>query len=337
MHRFVQGISGAILFLCLASTASAANFYMAIAGPDRALYIVYSQDQAAARAAIEKASARQVSNLLECGLGWAAQWKLEDNSRRGSGGVGIACNAKSRQEALSTALRACNERFGQSCLQSNLGRVYTSVWKVRRKDMNGPLNDVYNFSGDSCAVVAGDPQIGNCNIPNDLRALGLVINGNPVNNPTKYDDDPAGAAGAPASRAKNERTEPSPKGKAILVFRCTFAALENYKTSGWFSIWRTDKKNQYLVAKEPNKDTVIPARGFGTPNKGNFSITFKDNVRITIADNGWGTTSLDRVENKNSLYGPVSEKQNKPAGGCIYISETSHPKEQDERELIPSE
>lgn len=118
---------------------------------------------------------------------------------------------------------------------------------------------------------------------------------------------------------------------AKLLYRCLFEALQGHEVTGWFSVWETERRGRYIVAAEPKKSPAIWAKGFGTPKRGNFSLTLSDKVVITIADNGWGTTSLDRIVNKNSLYGEVSPEKNKAGGGCVYLKD--RPSEADSRML----
>ncbi|EXF96300.1 hypothetical protein HK44_020840 [Pseudomonas fluorescens HK44] len=227
--------------------------------------------------------------------------------------------------ALKGALNECQNRYGRSCLNSNDGRVTASVWKVLKHDLEGPTDNVFNLSGDRCTVTAGAPQFESCNIPDELRSLGLQINGNPQENPTRYPDEPGPVASSiPGTSAQ--------KGvQATLLYRCAFKALAHYRTKERFSIWGTPKKGQYLVAVEPDKSPVIAAKGFGTPAYGNFSLTFSDKVTITVTEDGWSTTSLDRIENKNSLYGEVSSKDSKAGGGCVYVAGPEREQEHEKR------
>ncbi len=104
-----------------------------------------------------------------------------------------------------------------------------------------------------------------------------------------------------------------------VIYVCSFKALHNYKTSELFTIWSTKSKGRYLVENSgsgANPREAFLVKGFGTPAKGDFSITFRDGVRVTITSNGWGTTSLDHIANKNSLYGATSSEASKAGGSC---------------------
>ncbi len=43
---------------------------------------------------------------------------------------------------------------------------------------------------------------------------------------------------------------------------------------------------------------------------------FPNGMSMTIASNGWTTTSQNQIHNENSLYGQVSAKPNSEAGQC---------------------
>ncbi len=104
-----------------------------------------------------------------------------------------------------------------------------------------------------------------------------------------------------------------------VIYICSFKALHDYKTSELFTIWSTRSKGRYLVensGSQANPREAFLVKGFGTPTKGDFSITFRDGVRVTVTSNGWGTTSLDHIANKNSLYGATSNEPSKAGGSC---------------------
>ncbi len=77
-----------------------------------------------------------------------------------------------------------------------------------------------------------------------------------------------------------------------------------------------DGSNRYYVVSSNDSNVYYPVEGFGRPRRGNFSLNFQDGRHITIAENGWTTTSEDKIHNKNSLYGEVSSEKNLPSGEC---------------------
>lgn len=111
---------------------------------------------------------------------------------------------------------------------------------------------------------------------------------------------------------------------ATLLYRCNIPALAPATITSSFSIWRLaadqlawkSSKTSHFAVPASNETHLFPIQTFGNPAKGNASYTFQSGVSISIAPNGWATTSLDQVHNKNSLYGEVSPKSNARSGNC---------------------
>lgn len=105
--------------------------------------------------------------------------------------------------------------------------------------------------------------------------------------------------------------------EAALVFRCNIPALSNKELGSRVSVWKSKDRERYYVASDTSQNIFYQVKGFGTPGSGDFSLNFVDGRHITIASNGWTTTSEDEVRNKNSLYGAKSSVKNVPTGECI--------------------
>ena len=136
------------------SGATGTSLYMTIAGEDRSLYDAYANSEQAAREVVEHESGRRVLNVLKCGTGWVAEWRIEDFQRKAAS-AGIACGGHSREVVLVKALEECSREFGGSCARSELGRVSVSSWKVRRKDLDAQTG---TDGADSCVVTDGHAQ-----------------------------------------------------------------------------------------------------------------------------------------------------------------------------------
>ncbi|MFV0931030.1 hypothetical protein [Pseudomonas jessenii] len=118
-----------------------------------------------------------------------------------------------------------------------------------------------------------------------------------------------------AEGQKGERGEQADKKN--LIYRCNIPALGGSALGSRIEVWASkSSKGRYYVTSQGGGGTTYSANGFGTPRSGDFSLNFDNGTHITIAENGWTTTSKDKVYNKNSLYGEVSEKNNKPSGEC---------------------
>jgi len=116
------------------------------------------------------------------------------------------------------------------------------------------------------------------------------------------------------------RPQPVDGRKFVDLYRCRIPALARSRLGSEITIWGSIDKKRYAATPSTDENQIHAVKGFGTPGKGNVSFTFSDGARITIAQNGWTTTSLDKVHNKNSLYGPVSPAKNDPAGQCSRVT-----------------
>jgi hypothetical protein len=79
---------------------------------------------------------------------------------------------------------------------------------------------------------------------------------------------------------------------------------------------RGDANARYFAVPARDQTSLFPLKALGTPGKGNVGFTFPSGISMTIASNGWTTTSQDQIHNENSLYGQVSAKPNSEAGQC---------------------
>lgn len=111
---------------------------------------------------------------------------------------------------------------------------------------------------------------------------------------------------------------------AKLLYRCNIPALAPATVTATFSIWQlaTDQvvwrnsKVPYFAVPTRDETNLFPMRAAGDAAKGNANFTFPNGVAISIAPNGWATTNIDQMHNKNSLYGEVSPKANAGSGKC---------------------
>ncbi|MEX5350998.1 hypothetical protein WCE02_06500 [Pseudomonas juntendi] len=105
--------------------------------------------------------------------------------------------------------------------------------------------------------------------------------------------------------------------RSVLVYRCNIPAFGNTDLGSRINVWGSMQEyDRFYVASSTNDSVYYRVKSFGKPKRGNFSLNFPDGRHITIAENGWATTSEDKVYNKNSLYGEVSSEKNLPAGEC---------------------
>lgn len=124
----------------------------------------------------------------------------------------------------------------------------------------------------------------------------------------------------PPEERPASRPQPVDGRKFVDLYHCRIPALAHSRLGSEITIWSSIDKKRYAATPSSNENQIHALKGFGTPGKGNVSFTFSDGARITIAQNGWTTTSLDKVHNKNSLYGPVSPAKNDPAGQCSRVT-----------------
>lgn len=105
-----------------------------------------------------------------------------------------------------------------------------------------------------------------------------------------------------------------------LVFRCNVPSFKSTRMGASFTIWTTKSKSIYSIVSENNPSVRADTKGFGTPGKGSVGLTFPDGAKLTITESGWTSTNLDKVRNKNSLYGATSSEPNTAPGQCVYVS-----------------
>ncbi len=127
----------------------------------------------------------------------------------------------------------------------------------------------------------------------------------------------------PPEERPASRPQPVDGRKFVDLYHCRIPALARSRLGSEITIWGSIDKKRYAAAPSADERQAYAVKGFGTPGKGNVSFTFNDGTRITIAQNGWTTTSLDKVHNKNSLYGPVSPAKNDQAGQCSRVNGSS--------------
>ncbi len=150
------------------------NHYVGIS-TDGLIYGELAKSKSEAKALMEKSSGRTMGDVLECNIGWQADWTLEiidggGNTRY----VGAACNARSKDEAIAAALRACKKR-GSNCLQSNnefSSRVMVSVFEIDEGLLNGEQREM--TWGTYCHVLDGRPG-GDCSLRSELMNNGVYF------------------------------------------------------------------------------------------------------------------------------------------------------------------
>ncbi|QCS64777.1 hypothetical protein EC609_21265 [Achromobacter denitrificans] len=126
---------------------------------------------------------------------------------------------------------------------------------------------------------------------------------------TQMLQSPASQPG-PAKEASTGKAVP-----ATLVYECNVPAFAQSSMTSSLAIWR-DANARYFAVSSRDPATLYPLKAQGTPGKGNAGFTFPGGASMTVAANGWTTTSQDQIHNKNSLYGKVSAKPNTEPGQC---------------------
>lgn len=106
---------------------------------------------------------------------------------------------------------------------------------------------------------------------------------------------------------------------AVPIYNCVIPAFSESVGRELAVYKSTSKPLRYYVVSENDYELLLRAKGYGTPNKGSFSVSLSNGAKFTIASNGWTTTNQDKIHNKNSLYGEVSAEPNTQAGNCEFL------------------
>ncbi|MFV0931029.1 hypothetical protein [Pseudomonas jessenii] len=157
---------------------SSVNRYYVGVAEDGNVYKETSSTRSRAKLLMEKSSGRRMTEMLECSSGWYAEWVLEVMDTGNPKSVGVACNAKSKSQAISAALEACRRR-GSNCLRASdsqlSSRVMVDAYDLDERDFDVEVDpSIVEFSTTYCHVLDGRVS-GDCYLKDELMARGVYF------------------------------------------------------------------------------------------------------------------------------------------------------------------
>lgn len=154
------------------------NYYPGISH-DGIIYGEFSNSKIQATQLMKRKSGRDIVEVGECSAGWYAGWTFKVIHPKATY-VGVACNRNSKAEAITAALKACQQRGGSNCLRANGSDIVTSVDVTVLNFTNEMLDKGNLYDADDgpavwCRVYQDGAIDGTCSLKNELMTHGVYF------------------------------------------------------------------------------------------------------------------------------------------------------------------